>query len=229
MHKSTITLALILLLTACGSQSTPQPAGQAPAPVVEVTRIVQVKATRLVEVTRIVQVEVTRLVEITATPAPSPAEPEKPQSLRQYPDLDASQEQGGITLTLNSASSLPLADMPPDFLDTIADFHYWDDIDTLIAISVTVVNNSDQILTLYPDQGTIVIGDQQAAADTWISDSVGGQIFQGVTRTGVVLFGLPRPIEQAGTLRYIVDSPHDDQYEHHGENFDITVNLPAAE
>lgn len=225
-----------LSLAGCGANSAADPTAIAqavqatvvafpqPDPVqVEVTRIVEVpvEVTRVVEATRIVEVE------ITATPLPAPSAEESPASLVKYPDAQASQNEGGLILGVTGVSIVPLADMPEDFQDAVSGFDYWTDIVTVIALSVAVTNTTDSTLVVHPGQGAIVAGNQQADADLWTSDDVGGDIFAGVTKTGLVLFGLPQPVDPASLadLRYIVGAATNQDYSRIGSDFDLTVPL----
>lgn len=228
--------AVLLILAGCGAAATPDPAAiaqavqatvaalpapaQAPTlPPVEITRVVEVEVTRIVEATRI--------VEVTAVPEPTQPPSQEPPSLVKFPDIIASQDENGMILSVDGVSIVPFADMPADFQAAVSAFDYWDNISTVIALSVVLTNTTDATLNIYPDQGVIVAGSQQADADIWSSDDVGGEIFAGVTKSGLVLFGLPQPVDLANlaSIRYIVNAATDLNYSSIGQDYDLTISL----
>ena len=119
--------------------------------------------------------------------------------------------------------------MPADFQKEISNFDYWDSVATVIALSVAVTNTNELTFNVYPNQGTLIAGNQQVDADIWTSDDVGGEIFSGVTKTGLVIFGLPNPVDigTLDSLRYIVNGASSNDFTTHTDDFDMTIALPV--
>jgi hypothetical protein len=61
-----------------------------------------------------------------------------------------------------------------------------------VSIGMNVENPTQQKLTFYPDQGSIVIGDMQLDANTFMgTGDVSGDVNAGVKRDGVIVFTVP--------------------------------------
>lgn len=108
------------------------------------------------------------------------------------------------------------------------DLVFGDDGQTAVVLGVGAENTSDQVIAFYPDQGEIVLGSEQVAAETFISDSVGHSEWQpGVARDGSVVFISNAPfedVEAIGELRYLVGAASDaETFSPVGEDVDLTI------
>ncbi|MEA3336481.1 MAG: hypothetical protein U9R25_11260 [Chloroflexota bacterium] len=154
---------------------------------------------------------------------------EPPESLFRIEDVGVEQESGGVTLRVSTVSIVPFEDMPPDFRgnEFVTDSNYWADVETVLALKAHLTNGTDQTISVYPDQGTIVVGNQQRGSSVWLSEAVGGDIYSGVEMAGMVLFGLKNPVDVSAikSIRYIVGAPLDEEWEDMGPGFDLTIPL----
>jgi len=177
-------------------------------------------------------VEVTRLVEVAptateaATPAPSSAAP------RVVDDTDQVQEQGGVVVTLKGAGLLDWASVreSPDMAE-LADAEAFQDATVLGALTVSVANNTQAKVNVYPEQGTVVVGAEQVELTGFMffSENVGGTLFPGVVSEGTLVFALKAtPWEQVadGTqLLYEIGAPADEEYTRLGEAYQFQLEL----
>ena len=237
-------IIVAMVLAAC--QSAPEPE------IVEVT--VPVEVTR--EVTRIITqppkaVEVTVLVTVpppptytpyptytpcptytppplpTATPEPSPT-PTPAETAFLKRDLDLELDRGGVIIRLTLISFALLEDASDELKDTISYFDSWDNVVIMGGMEIEVTNTTQDKISVYPAQGTIVAGNEQVDIDLWLSEDVGGDLFEGVMKTGVVVFGLKRiDVTELDSIQYIVRAPvNADTYERlTDEDYEFVIPL----
>src|SRR5690606_12719562 len=63
--------------------------------------------------------------------------------------------------------------------------------DDKVRVAMTIANNSDTTKTFYPDQGFLVVGNNQVEADIFATEGdLSGDIFGGEEKSGVVLFNV---------------------------------------
>lgn len=91
-----------------------------------------------------------------------------------------------------------------------------DQVATLIAIQISVENTSDEDMTWYPYQSTIVTSDkEQVESDWFMSDSVGGQFFGNVVKEGQIYWICKKTdAESLSHIQWRIDSPADSNYNH---------------
>lgn len=65
------------------------------------------------------------------------------------------------------------------------------DSEYMVGVNFLIQNNGDHAITAYPDQGIAVINGKQYDADMLLSDSIGGDIIDGSTVEGMVIFAVP--------------------------------------
>lgn len=72
-----------------------------------------------------------------------------------------------------------------------------------VGVKFSIENTSDHVFTTYPDQAILVTstGEQIDMPDMWISDSLGGDIHEGVIKEGNVIWYLERG--EASTIEWI--------------------------
>jgi hypothetical protein len=247
MIRSIVLFGLVcLVLVGCGGSAQPTaPDSQAIADAVSATvaalpqpeQAPPVEVTRVVEVTREVQVEVTRIVEVTAEPEPTATteaaaavEPDIVPAEIFTRTVDISQEEGGVIVAVNKFAIAPFESLGALFANdpVVAESDYWKDMAIVVILDVSVTNGTDQTVNVYPNQGSVVVGNQQAEADIWVSEDVGGEIFAGVTQSGVVLFGLPKPVDVTTLeqIRYIVNAPTNaETWDSLGEDYNLVLPL----
>jgi len=61
-----------------------------------------------------------------------------------------------------------------------------------VKVGMTVKNTTSNTLSFYPDQGSVVIGSTQLEANLFLTEGdVSGEIYAGVSKSGVVTFTVP--------------------------------------
>ncbi|OJG44868.1 hypothetical protein RV02_GL000474 [Enterococcus gilvus] len=99
-----------------------------------------------------------------------------------------------------------------------------------VGVNFTITNNSDRDIMVYPNQGNIVIGDQQGKVN--LSDSnndLGGTISPGVTKTGVISYSLSNQIDASSIkdLRVLWKATDTkvENVDDYTKSYDISLNL----
>ncbi|MBN1485307.1 MAG: hypothetical protein JXA37_11360 [Chloroflexia bacterium] len=226
MKKVLLGTVLVLLLAGCGE--TVQVNVPVTVPVKETVEVkvdVPVPITVEVPVTVQVDVPVTKLVVVTPTPEPTPEERKEQGIAANYV---MTQEQGGIEITLVRV--------------LCGDAAYWKETNPALdsdqfANSITVcefvlevVNNSDIVLTVYPDQGEVIIGDEQVEPwDFFASidslEDISDDYQPGVKRVGGFWLGLRRTKwDEITQIIYTVGSPIDEEWDRHGEDWYFKIS-----
>lgn len=135
-------------------------------------------------------------------------------------DINETQENGAFNISLINAS---LADLVVS--DEFADWFESPEV-TMVAMEIEVENTTGDTNSIYPDQGTIVTNTgQQIDADLLMSDEVGGDFLGEVTKSGTVFFFFEEDPAEIGTVRYIIDSGHDENFESFGEAIEFSVDF----
>jgi hypothetical protein len=101
-------------------------------------------------------------------------------------------------------------------------------LQTFVALRMIAVNETGGDVDFFPDQGQIVLGDEQLDPDWLLSDSVGGgPMRDGVRSEGTIIWGSSRSFDEAialEELRFIASAPFDDEsFEPIGDDVDIKV------
>ena len=133
--------------------------------------------------------------------------------------VNMTQESGPFKITVNKVQVATL-EVDPDYQDMFEN----KDIVTVITLEIKVENKSTETNSIYPDQAIIVTNTkEQVEADLFFSDDVGGDFIGEVIKEGDVIFILDSPAEEITSFKYIIDGPHDEDFETIGE--DITFEL----
>jgi hypothetical protein len=109
----------------------------------------------------------------------------------------------------------------------------FDGMDVFGEIILRMTNTTDGKLTIYPDQGTVIIGNEQIDLNnsrTGIGgmDDLGGDIFPGVTKVGGVWFGVRRStLEQITNLLYAFSGPFNADFRRVGDEFEIGLDVSS--
>jgi hypothetical protein len=234
-NLSALILCLLLpLLSAC-SQTPPEVASLPEAVVVERQTTVEVtrEVTREIEVTRIIEMpvteEVTRLVEklVTLTPLP-PTPTSQPQEgldviARNYV---ASQDSGGVVIQIGRALIARKSVIDQEFTRT----EQFRDKDVLGMLIFVITNNTSSTVRIYPGQGTVQVGAEQIELLEYsfgggMGDSLGGDIFPGVTKIGGYWFGIARSeLEEVTEMIFRARGPYSDS-SRLGPDYEIRIDL----
>ena len=77
---------------------------------------------------------------------------------------------------------------------------------TVGQIEIAVENRNDQRISIYPDQGTVIVGNESVVVSLFRSEAVGGEYLPGALKHGRVFFFLRHtPISQIESVTYAVD------------------------
>ena len=226
MKKATFILVLVLamLLTACGSNSTPtvpQESASIESSPVESVPVETIKPSD--KLTVIDGNTITLWDDGTGTD-------DSGDGLKKTVALTNRQinytiEAGSFTITINSVQ---LADMEFQSSDTASLFNMAaGDSAAIFSVDLTVENTSDDNLTFYPDQSTIVTNTKaQVVNDLLISDNVGGDFLGKVIKNGQIIFIIPNnAAADITTIKWHVDAPLDTNFDKMCDDIVVTFNF----
>lgn len=99
----------------------------------------------------------------------------------------------------------------------------------IVMVNYVITNNGDKDFYTYPDQGVLVVEGQQVDAELFGSDDLGGEILQGVTKEGAVIYSV-KNIEDVTAvknirLKWSANYDTDDWEEESHKDFDVTFDL----
>ncbi len=139
----------------------------------------------------------------------------------------ASQESGGITVDIARVVFANKKDINQDFIIISA----FDDTPVIGEIIFKVKNNSQQVLNVNPDQGTVVVATEQIPLKEWMTlatfgESVGGDISPGMTKIGGLWFGLKNtPLEDIQNMTISFSGPSTESNDRTGPDFNFALDL----
>lgn len=209
-----ITLLLILSLTlfACGKKDEPQK---------------ETKEAQTQENT-----ESSETKEETETPQEAPAEENTSNSewveengakRRTVKDIDFNQTfiTGPFNITIERVQAIDI--MTNDEMKSMFDGK--DEV-TSIAMNVSVENTSDDELNFYPDQSKLTTDTkEQIDAETFLSDSVGGEFKGQIIKKGTIIFIADSKAEDINKLTLFIDGPSNQDFDRVGEDLKIDIDL----
>lgn len=95
-----------------------------------------------------------------------------------------------------------------------------------------VTNNTNQVITIYPDRGTVVIGSEQidlfdfSLCGAVIGEDIGGDFFPGVTAIGGLWFGIKRSsVNDVTNMIVSIDAPRNQEYDELGPDYYLDLDL----
>ena len=136
-------------------------------------------------------------------------------------DLNMTQQQGDVKITLKAAQVASL--VPNDSNKAL--FEDKDKV-TVVTLELEVENLSDETLSVYPDQGTIVTNTkEQKNADLVLSDELEGELIGKVVKKGNVIFLLDSEADQIEHIKYLIDAPHNESLDSIGDKYVFELDL----
>lgn len=141
--------------------------------------------------------------------------------VNQKKDLNQTVQSGPINLTINAIQTATLE--PSESYKEMFDGK---DKVTIVTINLSVENTSDDTIGFYPDQGTLTTNTgEQANAETFLSDEVGGDFYGKVKKEGNVIFQANSEAPEITQLKYIIDGAHDADFNSLGEQLQIDLSF----
>jgi hypothetical protein len=97
---------------------------------------------------------------------------------------------------------------------------------TIGQIELSIENASGSRRTVYPNQGTVVVGNEQVDVSLFLSDDIGGEYFPGVVKEGRVLFFLKRlAYTDVASVLYVVGYPFGETFNFAAQDYEFTISV----
>lgn len=97
---------------------------------------------------------------------------------------------------------------------------------TSVVLAVEVENTSDETISFFPDQGTIVTNTkEQKEAEIFLSDSVGGDFIGQVKKKGNIIFILDSNAEEINNVKFVLGNASNSNFESVGEEIIVTYDI----
>ncbi|WP_071026053.1 hypothetical protein [Peptoniphilus raoultii] len=130
-------------------------------------------------------------------------------------------ESGPIKLTVTDIQ-ISKVNPKPDYKSMFGD----KDEVTSVVLAVEVENTSDETISFYPDQGTVVTNTkEQKEAEVFLSDEVGGDFIGKVVKEGNIVFILDSNAEEINNVKFVLGSPLNSNFENVGEEITVTYDI----
>lgn len=230
-------LVLLMFLVACGAA----PVAQAPTSVPTALPTDTTIPSRTLEpeptdVPATPTVPATQTREPTATSAPT-STPEP--TVEPTPDTNAVFALNNLAVKEIGGIRLEIARVVVGRKDALADLGFGDvekfnDVETVVEILFRLTNLSDSKRNVHPNQGTVVIGNEQIDLTEWMFAAqigdIGGEVFPGVTQVGGLWFGVKRSsVTDINKMIVSVGAPSNDSFQSQGEDFYFEIDLSNHE
>lgn len=130
-------------------------------------------------------------------------------------------ESGPIKLTVTDVQ-ISKVNPNPDYKSM---FNDKDEV-TSVVVAVEVENTSDETISFYPDQGTLVTNTkEQKEAEMFLSDEVGGDFIGQVVKKGNIVFILDSNANEISNLKFVFGNPSNANFEGVGEEITVTYDI----
>lgn len=97
---------------------------------------------------------------------------------------------------------------------------------TSVVLAVEVENTSDETISFFPDQGTIVTNTkEQKGAQVFLSDEVGGDFIGQVKKKGNIIFIIDSNAEEINNVKFVLGNASNANFESVGEEITVTYDI----
>lgn len=97
---------------------------------------------------------------------------------------------------------------------------------TSVVLAVEVENTSDETISFFPDQGTIVTNTkEQKGAQVFLSDEVGGDFIGQVKKKGNIIFILDSNAEEINNVKFVLGNASNSNFENVGEEITASYDI----
>lgn len=97
---------------------------------------------------------------------------------------------------------------------------------TSVVLAVEVENTSDETISFFPDQGTIVTNTkEQKGAQVFLSDEVGGDFIGQVKKKGNIIFILDSNAEEINNVKFVLGNASNANFENVGEEITASYDI----
>lgn len=106
-------------------------------------------------------------------------------------------------------------------------------LNTICNLYFKITNNTDRIMSVYVNQGLVMVNDEQVQLSSFMFDTsgtLGGELLPGATVTGVITFGLKRITPDTINKMIITfAAPHDQYFSSYGQDYVFHLDLSHHE
>lgn len=130
-------------------------------------------------------------------------------------------ESGPMKLTVNA---LQISKLNPS--DNYKEMFDGKDELTVITMAVDVENTSEDTISFYPDQSTIVTDTkEQKEASLILSDELGGDFIGNVKKSGNIIYILDSKAEEVHSLKFVIEGASNSNFETVGNKIEFNYSL----
>lgn len=214
-------LIIVLIITALACQSTATPVAPTSVPL---EAAIQTAAAQITSTQTALASSLPQSLPPTAEPSPLP------QAVGDHFGWNylGSQDSGGLVVEIVRLVIADKTSVPELDFSLITTF---DDKPVVGEIVFRVINNTQQTLSVYPDQGTVIVGGEQIPLTEYMmmatfGDSIGGDIFPGVTKIGGIWFGVKRtPVAEIQNITIAFGGPVNADFSSIGTDYNFVFDL----
>lgn len=140
-------------------------------------------------------------------------------------------DSGGVTIQIGRVLIADKEDFLAAYNDEFLKMPYFEDKPVLVELIFVIKNNSGQTMSVFPDQGLVAVGGEQVNLfeATLIGsggDHLGGEILPGITKIGILWFGLRRtPLDAVQSMDIIIKEPFDVNFNPAGPEYHFRLDL----
>ena len=226
MKKMLLSLFVALFMTACAGGSTPTQAEISQEDTMN-TAIAAVMQTQAAQATA----QPTATVALpTVIPTDTPVDASGKEFSWNYA---ASQDSGGVTITIGRVVFAQKDALPKDLLDGLNTSVTLVDKPVVGEIIFIVENKNNFIVTVYPNFGKVLVGSEQIDLMDFWSDGTsvsggdyGGDVLPGAKLIGGLWFGLSRTnLADINSMTIYIEAAHDQNFQNLGQDFNFILDL----
>ncbi len=168
----------------------------------------------------------------TSTSTQLPASTESLPSDKEFAlNYLGSQDRGGVVVEIARVLVGDKVAVGTEMGNNFNDCDAFKSTTVVVEIVFKVTNNTSQVISIYPDQGTVVIGNEQTDLVDFLfcgefGDSFSGDIFPGVTAIGGMWLGIKRSsVADVNSIIISFGGPSDKNYNSLGSDYYFELDL----
>lgn len=141
--------------------------------------------------------------------------------IAQNKEIADTYDSGPMKLTVNA---LQISKLNPS--DNYKEMFDGKDEVTVITMAVDVENTSEDTISFYPDQSTIVTDTkEQKEASLILSDELGGDFIGNVKKSGNIIYILDSKAEKVHSLKFVIEGASNSNFETVGNKIEFNYSL----